>query len=90
MKITIYSTTTCRYCEMLEKWLKDHNFEYSIYKVDEDQQAYDAMMKTIQDREAIDGRVNGVPYTVIEDDSGTIHTVLGYDVPKFKEILHIA
>ena len=34
MKITIYSTKTCPYCDMLKSWLLDKGMEFTDYSVD--------------------------------------------------------
>lgn len=38
--ITVYSKTTCGYCDMAKKYLKEHNIDYKEVLVDKDQDAY--------------------------------------------------
>ena len=62
MKITIYSTTTCPYCNMLKGWLDDKSVEYTNYNVDENPMAAQAMVGLSGQR--------GVPFSVIEYGDG--------------------
>ena len=85
-KITIYSTNTCAYCKMLEKWLDQNKFEYTDIKVDEDAAAAQKMVE-------LSGQM-GVPFTTIEDqnDKGEYviaNKILGFDLPKFKQALGV-
>ncbi len=79
MKITIYTTATCPYCEMLMKYLDEKGLTYEKKLVDEDTEAKGEMMKLS------DGFL-GVPYTVIDKD-GVVSKVIGFDRSKIDEIL---
>lgn len=81
MKITIYSTKTCGYCHMLKKWLDDKKIEYTDYSVDLNPIAAQHMVQ-------LSGQM-GVPFSVIEKDDGTEVNILGFDRPKFQEVLGI-
>jgi len=35
-KITIYTTNTCAYCEMVKKWLGTKGLEYTVVNLDEE------------------------------------------------------
>lgn len=35
-QITIYTTTTCAYCEMVKKWLGSKGLSYSVINMDEE------------------------------------------------------
>ena len=78
--ITIYTTTTCPYCQMLEDFLKGKNIKYTKKLVDQDESAKEEMMKES------DGFL-GVPFTVVTKDDGTKEKVVGFDQGKFNDIL---
>ena len=80
MKITIYTTTTCPYCGMLEEFLKKKNVTYVKKLVDKDKNAQDEMM-----RES-DGFL-GVPFTVITKEDDSKEKIIGFDERKFNAIL---
>lgn len=79
MKITVYSTKTCGYCTMLKRWLDENNIKYTDYKVDENPYAAEVMIQ-------LSGQM-GVPFTTIEDENGQMTKILGFDLPKFEQIL---
>ena len=72
MRITIYSTTTCPFCEMLKNFLDEKNLKYSEKLVDQDAGAKDEMITKS------DGYL-GVPFTVITKDSGEEVKIVGFD-----------
>lgn len=76
--ITVYSTTTCPYCRMLVEWLRKEDIAFTEYKVDQNPIAAQNMVR-------LSGQM-GVPFTTIEDGD-TVDTVLGFDVPKLKNLL---
>ena len=80
MNITIYSTTTCAFCQALTTWLDKEKFAYTKKMTDEDPAALEEFMKVN------DGNI-GVPFTVIENDSGQVIKLLGFDQTKFKQVL---
>ena len=82
MTITIYTTTTCPYCQMLEDFLKAKNIPYVKKLVDQDTAAEAEMMKES------DGFL-GVPFTIIVKDDGTKEKIIGFDQGKFNSILAI-
>lgn len=79
MKITIYSTTTCPYCQMLKTYLDEKNLKYEEYLVDQDPQKTQEVIEK-------SGQM-GVPFTIIVDDQNQEHSVLGFDKAKLDEIL---
>ncbi len=79
-KITVYSTTTCPYCKKLVHWLDDHKLEYTEYKVDLNPYAAQTMVM-------LSGQM-GVPFTTVEE-GGEQTGVLGFDEPRFKELLGV-
>lgn len=79
--VTVYSTATCGYCNMLKNWLKENAVDYQEKHVDKDyESAREMMLKSGQ---------MGVPFSVILDKDGNEQTVLGFDVAKLKNILDI-
>lgn len=79
MTITVYSTTTCPYCVMLKKWLTSNKIDFTDIYIDRDKDAARTMVE-------LSGQM-GVPFTTVEDSSGTIHGVLGYDTATLKHLL---
>ncbi len=80
MSITIYSTTTCSFCHALKVWLDSQDIKYTNKVTDEDPTAMAEFMQVN------DGFI-GVPFTVITDDSGNETKIVGFDQPKFKQVL---
>ena len=81
MKITVYSTTTCPYCVMLKKWLKNKDVEFDDILVDRDPRAAQKMV-------ALSGQM-GVPFTTVETDEGKMHGVLGFDRASLSQLLSV-
>lgn len=81
MNVTVYSTTTCPYCNMLKKYLEENNVEYQEKLVDQDEEARKKMLEE-------SGGFLGVPFTTIQKN-GEIHTVLGFDKGELNEILGV-
>lgn len=80
MKITIYSTTTCPFCEMLKNFLEEKNITYTEKLVDQDAVAKEEMMVKS------DGYL-GVPFTVIAKDDGSEVKIVGFDKNLFNQSL---
>jgi glutaredoxin len=77
--ITVYSTATCGYCNMLKNWLTDNKVEYQEKHVDKDyESAREMMLKSGQ---------MGVPFTVIIDKDGKEHKILGFDTAKISAVI---
>ena len=83
MKITIYSTTTCPYCNSLKDYLEENGFSFTEKLIDQDDVAKEEMMKES------DGFL-GVPFSVFTKDGGTKEKVLGFDKGRINEILKIS
>ncbi len=82
MTITIYSTTTCSFCHALTGWLEKQNITYIRKNTDEDPAALTEFMNVNE------GSL-GVPFTIIQDDDGKQTKILGFDLPKFKQVLGV-
>jgi len=78
MKVTVYSTTTCPYCKMLKDYLGGRSVAYEEKLVDQDEAAKDEMA-------ALSGGFLGVPFTVIEKDTGEKASIVGFDKGKFDQ-----
>ena len=82
MNITIYSTTTCATCHILTQWLDKQGITYTKKNTDEDDAAMVEFM-------SVNEGMVGVPFTVIEQDSGERIRLSGYDVAKLKTALNL-
>jgi glutaredoxin 3 len=78
MKITIYSTKTCVYCNMLKNWLDEKKIEYTNYSVEINPIAAQQMVQ-------LSGQM-GVPFTTIEKEDGDMEKILGFDRPRFEAL----
>jgi glutaredoxin len=78
-KITVYSTKTCAYCNMLKQWLDEKGIKYANYNVDKNPFAAQMMV-------SLSGQM-GVPFTTIEDESGQVESVIGFDKPKLEALI---
>lgn len=72
MQITVFSTSTCPYCQMLKDHLKEKNIVYTDKFVDQDIKAKEEML-TVSDG------YMGVPFTLIRKESGEEVKVVGFD-----------
>lgn len=82
MKVTVYSTKTCGYCNMLKSWLDDKSIEYTNYNVEENPYAAQMMV-------SMSGQM-GVPFSTIERDDGQVEKILGFDRPRFEAALAVS
>ncbi len=80
MQITIYTTTTCPYCQQLKEYLESKKLSYKEKLIDQDESARQEML-------TFSGGFMGVPFIYVEKDSGEKMTVIGFDKGKLDEIL---
>lgn len=80
--VTIFSTTTCSSCKVLMTWLDKENITYSKKMTDEDEGAMTEFMN-------VNDGAFGVPFTVIEYESGAETKIIGFHKPKFIEALEL-
>lgn len=80
MKITIFSTPTCPYCQMAKDYFKNNEVEYIDINVAEDEKAAQEMVDK-------SGQM-GVPVIVLEKD-GKEEIIIGFDEAKVKELLKV-
>lgn len=81
-KIVIYSTATCGFCKMLKSYLMSKEIPFEVKMADEDQ----AIAQELFEKS---GQL-GVPFTLVTDDEGKEVKILGFDRPKFDEVLGLA
>lgn len=74
MKVTIYSTPTCPYCNQAKEFFKENKIKYEEIDVSEDQAKAQEMIK-ISDQ-------MGVPVIVVNDE-----VIIGFDKKKLSELL---
>jgi len=82
MNITVYTTSTCPFCNMLISYLKEKGFSFEEKKVDQSKELEQEMAKE-------SGGFLGVPFTVIEN-GGNKQTVIGFDKNKLDTILGVS
>ncbi len=80
MQFTIYSTTTCPYCQMFKGYLSEKNISFTEKLVDQDDEARAEMMSKSEG-------FLGVPFAVVTKDDGSSETVVGFDKGKIDSIL---
>lgn len=81
-KITIYSTATCAFCHLLTDYLDQHKIAYEVKRADLDQRlAIELLQKSGQ---------LGVPFSIVEQNDGSTVGILGFNKPKFDEVLGLA
>jgi glutaredoxin 3 len=80
-KITIYSTATCGFCRMLKSYLQSKNIAYDEKHADQDPDLARELYE-------MSGQL-GVPFTIIETDEGKKEAILGFDKPRFDQVLHL-
>ena len=75
-KVTVYSTPTCPYCDMLKNFLKENNVEFEEVNVAEDKEAAKMIVRETNQM--------GVPVTKVDDQ-----WIIGFDQDKLKEVLKL-
>lgn len=79
-KVTIYTTPACAYCKATKEFFKENKINYQEVDVSVDRQAAQMIVEK-------SGQMS-VPITIIEKN-GKEEIVVGFDRPKFSEILGI-
>lgn len=75
-KVDFYMYPQCRYCQKMERYLKQNNIEYNRYNI-----LVDAVAK--QRYERVNQQGCGLPFIVIDDQ----YTVCGYNAGRVKKYL---
>lgn len=78
-KIKIFSTHTCVYCFMLKNYLRQKGVAFEDIYIDEDPKAAQESIDTCDSM--------AVPCTHITLDNGEEIKILGFDKPRFDQIL---
>ena len=78
MQVTIYTTTTCPYCQMLKNYLDERKIDYVEKLVDQDEVSRKEM-------EQKSGGYLGVPFSVVTRDSGEEIKIVGFDKTLFEQ-----
>jgi len=81
-KIIIFSTTTCVYCHALKGYLKSKHVAYEEVNLDEQPEEIQTSVDTCGSM--------AVPCTHITLDDGSEERILGFDRPKFDQVLGLA
>jgi len=77
VKVKVYSTTTCPYCDLAKDFLKENNIEFEDINVQENQEAANEMVEK--------SHQTAVP---VIDIDGEI--IIGFDKEKIKKALHLS
>jgi glutaredoxin 3 len=80
--VTVFSTTTCKYCKQVKDYLAANHVPYEEVLLDQ-------TPERIQESVEISGQ-RGVPVTKIVQDNGTATAVLGWDEPQLAAQLGLA
>lgn len=72
-KITIFTSTTCGYCNEVKKWMSENGHEYTERNINTDSEARQELIKN---------GFMGVPVVYIDDE-----VVQGFDKAKLQELL---
>ena len=78
-KITVYSSPTCHFCDMLKDWLNEKNIKFEEKDVSSSEEA----VKELMDK----SKQMGVPVSIIRDKNGKETIVVGFDPEKIKKAL---
>jgi glutaredoxin 3 len=73
-KITIYTTSTCAYCETVKKWLSSKGLIYSVVNMDDKPEVRQEIIQ-------LSGAMT-VPITIVEDESGNKNITVGWNPAK--------
>jgi glutaredoxin 3 len=73
--ITIYTTNTCAYCEVVKRFLNSKNLTYTVVNMDEE--PAEVRQKVIE----MSGAMT-VPITIVEDEEGNKNITVGWNPAK--------
>lgn len=78
-KITIYTRSTCEYCDKIKKYLNTKGHDYNIINLDQEPQRQQEALK-------LSGALT-VPITVVENEDQVIGVVVGFNLQRLVPIL---
>ena len=78
--VTVYSTPTCPYCDLVKEYLSNKDVEFTAYDVSENQAKAEEMVQK-------SGQM-GVPVVVVEKD-GKEEVIVGFDEAKLASLLEV-
>jgi len=76
MKVVVYSSEMCPWCDRVKEFLKEHNIKFEIKDVGRDIKAREELIEK-------SGQL-GVPVTIIDGE-----VIVGFNVPLLKHYLKI-
>jgi len=80
MKVKVYTTITCPWCQKTKEFLKEQSVEFTEVNVAEDEQARNEVMEK-------SGQM-GVPVTIVNKD-GDEKVIVGFDTEALKSALDL-
>ncbi len=72
--VSIYTTVTCKYCNLAKDFFKENNVSYNEYNVGADREKLQEMMDKSGQR--------GVPVITVDNE-----VIVGFDEDRLKELL---
>lgn len=81
MKVKVYSTTTCPYCDMVKDFLKKNKVNFENINVTKDRKKAKEMIDKSSQM--------GVPVIIVEKDDGSEEIIIGFDEHKLREALDL-
>ncbi|HKX72647.1 MAG TPA: glutaredoxin family protein [Candidatus Saccharimonadales bacterium] len=78
-KITIYTRTTCQYCDKVKKYLTSKGYAYEAINLDDEP-------KRQQEALTLSGSLT-VPVTVVEQTDNTKSVVVGFNLQRLVPVL---
>ena len=76
MKIKVYTTPSCPYCDMAKEFLKENNIKFTAIDVSKDKKAAKEMVE-------VTGQM-GVPVIMVDKQG-----IIGFDKPALKKALNL-
>lgn len=80
LKIKVYTTTTCPYCQSLKAFLEEREVAFEEAVVDQDP-------AKLEEMRAVSEGFSGVPFIVVTQDDGSVVKIKGFNREKLEEVL---
>lgn len=81
MKVIVYSTLDCPWCDKLKEFLKSYKVKFKEFDVADDKEKASEMIEKSGE--------TGVPQTEIIDDNGKSEIVIGFDEQRLRRLLNL-